>query len=573
MKTSLFFISILILISCYSFPVFAQDNAQIGLPDGAIGRIGKGSLGAVRFSPDGSTLAVSTSIGIWIHDTKTGKELDLITQKYMTYPYIFAFSHDGSKIAISLRQPKDPKFSGRNNYTIKVLNFYTREEIEILRGHVSSIKFITFSPDGNYILSAGSRYNKLIKLWSAHSGKEITTPRKHSKWVNSVVYAPDGKTFASTGDDNMVYLWDGKSGKHKDSITLSKDGVSSLAYSPDSQYLAAANNDGTVRLLDVKTGTLTKTFRTNVRYLKSLTYSPDGETIAVSTGDGDIQLWDIRSMERKSALSGHTKRINSITYSPDGSTIATASSDQTVRLWNVATGKPITILTGFMDIRTAAYSPDERTIVTANRDGEVQLWDVHTVRIKPDFTPENYGRIQRLTFSPDGNTIAVASPYYGTVFLINAHSGKHKSTLKHFGLFDYILNIFQDREYDYTSLAYSPDGSTIVFGLDCYTHEKGMVYLWNAKSGKHKRTIFKGSGGVSTTAFSVDGKRVIATGDWKEKTRVWDVRTGKKLTPIPSDILIVNKGLLHSPDGTTIAHHSKNGTIVIRKRDSSSQKK
>lgn len=547
MKTSLFFISILILISCYSFPVFAQDNAQIGLPEGAIARIGKGSLGEVHFSPDGSKLAVSTSIGIWIHDTKTGKELELITQKYMAYPYTFAFSPDLSKIAISVSPPKDPKFSGRNNYTIKLLNFNTSEEIAILRGHVSSIKFITFSPDGNYILSAGSRYNKLIKLWSTHSGKEITTPRKHSKWINSVVYAPDGKTFASTGDDNMVYLWDGKSGKHKYTFTDFMEGVSSLAYSPDSQYLAAASNDGTIRLLDVKTGYVTNTFKIYARNLRSLNYYPDENTIAVTTGDGDIQLWDIRSMEHKSTFSGHTKRINSITYSPDGSTIATASSDQTVRLWNVATGKPTSLLTGFMDINTAAYSPDGRTIVTANREGKVQLWDVHTVRIKPDFTSKNYGRIQRLAFSPDGNTIAVASPYYSKVFLINAHSGKHKSTLKHFGLFDYVLNIFQDREYDYTSLAYSPDGSTIVFGLDCYTHEKGMVYLWNAKSGKRKRTIFKGPGAVRTVVFSKDGNRIIATGDWQNEIRVWHAKTGKELTPTPADVPGGTKGLLHSP--------------------------
>lgn len=78
MKTSFSLIFTLIIALVCCFPLTAQDHSQIGLPENTIARIGKGSLGEVHFSPDGSQLAISTSIGIWLHDPKTGKALELL---------------------------------------------------------------------------------------------------------------------------------------------------------------------------------------------------------------------------------------------------------------------------------------------------------------------------------------------------------------------------------------------------------------------------------------------------------------------------------------------------------------
>ena len=44
---------------------FAQDYIQWGLPDGVKARLGKGSISDITYSPDGSRIAVASSIGIW----------------------------------------------------------------------------------------------------------------------------------------------------------------------------------------------------------------------------------------------------------------------------------------------------------------------------------------------------------------------------------------------------------------------------------------------------------------------------------------------------------------------------
>ena len=50
----------------------AQDDNPLSLPDGAIARLGKGPIDGgdrgVAYSPDGTRLAVVSSLGIWLYD-------------------------------------------------------------------------------------------------------------------------------------------------------------------------------------------------------------------------------------------------------------------------------------------------------------------------------------------------------------------------------------------------------------------------------------------------------------------------------------------------------------------------
>lgn len=84
--------------------VSAQDYTTWGLPEGAFARLGKGEVtGNVPFSPDGTRLAVASSIGIWIYDVHSEevKELELITHTHDVTT--LAYSPDGSILASGSR--------------------------------------------------------------------------------------------------------------------------------------------------------------------------------------------------------------------------------------------------------------------------------------------------------------------------------------------------------------------------------------------------------------------------------------------------------------------------------------
>ena len=48
----------------------AQEYAQMSLPEGAVVRLGKGNVREILYSPDGTRLAVVSSIGVWLYDTR-----------------------------------------------------------------------------------------------------------------------------------------------------------------------------------------------------------------------------------------------------------------------------------------------------------------------------------------------------------------------------------------------------------------------------------------------------------------------------------------------------------------------
>ena len=126
---------------------FAQGSSQLSLPDGAIARLGKGTIAEIAYSPDGSRLAMGNSLGIWIYDAYTGEELDLLIthRSYRSHGSI-AFSPDGTKLA-------EGGSVGDNK--VRLWDIVTGQQISVfrVRGHQNNIAIddIAFSPDGRTI--------------------------------------------------------------------------------------------------------------------------------------------------------------------------------------------------------------------------------------------------------------------------------------------------------------------------------------------------------------------------------------------------------------------------------------
>lgn len=69
----------------------------MALPEGAVARSGKGIIGESKFSPDGKYLAVANSIGVWLYDAKTYKEVSFLESDGDLSS--ISFSPDGSLLA------------------------------------------------------------------------------------------------------------------------------------------------------------------------------------------------------------------------------------------------------------------------------------------------------------------------------------------------------------------------------------------------------------------------------------------------------------------------------------------
>ena len=137
-----------------AFNIYAQDYTRWSLPEGSKARFGKGHItGSIAYSPDGTRLAMASSIGSWIYDAHTGEELALLT------------------------------------------------------GHTRSVTSVSFSPDGTTLASAGGWSDWTVWLWNVETGEARETLAGHTDRVRSVAFSPDGMMLASGSWDGTVLLW------------------------------------------------------------------------------------------------------------------------------------------------------------------------------------------------------------------------------------------------------------------------------------------------------------------------------------------------------------------------------
>ncbi len=101
-KPSLFSLVVWLAVILFAQGSRAEDYTRLNLPEGALGRLGKGDMGAVDHSPDGTRIAVGSTIGIWLYDAAAGTEIALLTGNTGGVRSV-SFSSDGQTLASGSR--------------------------------------------------------------------------------------------------------------------------------------------------------------------------------------------------------------------------------------------------------------------------------------------------------------------------------------------------------------------------------------------------------------------------------------------------------------------------------------
>lgn len=502
MNTRRFLITILFLFLILSLKnAFSQNYSQWELPDGVKRRIGKGYItGNIVFSPDSTRLAVASSIGIWIYNTQTGEELDLLTNNIGFICYI-VFSPDNKTLV------------GSNGSEFYLWDVDSGRLKLTISAHINDISDIAMSSNGNLIATCGDRKDATIKLWNSISGILMTTLEGHLDDVYNITFSPDGSMIASAGEDD---------------------------------------DRNTVKLWDVSTGELKSTFDSGKNaWDMTVVFSPDGKTIGICKGIWyeRIQLLDVESTTLRETLIGHTGRVESIAFSPDGDTLVSGSKDRTICLWDVNKGSFLTTLIEHTDdVVSVVFSPDGKTLATGSMDGTVILWDTENYQKSLKITGHN-DWINEFVFSPDGKTI-VSGSRDRTVRLWDTKTGKN-------------INTFFGHNSPVVSIAISPDGQTIASGGDSGPSINGWfaddfsIRLWDVASGKNKKTLIGHYSDIYNLSFSLDGRIHTSTAGWD--SILWDVKTGNPLWTLSGDRDNHMGRITFSPDGNTFITAGNSG--------------
>ncbi|HKS36007.1 MAG TPA: serine/threonine-protein kinase, partial [Verrucomicrobiae bacterium] len=333
-------------------------------------------------------------------------------------------------------------------------------------------------------------------LWQLCRGDDHEPFPDQDGPVQSIVYSPDGNLVAIGVGDTMS-IWNARS---RSLVTrLSRGGGPmpspsgtgtppgppgkprfpfrggiSAAFLPDGRRLITAS-PWTVRVWSTADWTEQKTLPESGG---PIALSRDGSRLAVVKGDfrqrRNVAIWDTSTWGEPRLLPGAS---GPMVFSPDGKTIAT-DSEAGITLWpldsagaGLVLGNSTNLGRGFLTEDTLAFSPDGNFMVAARNTISdkgvfvVSIWDAKTgreVAVMPE-SPEHIEHISfisRVTFSPDGQTLATASYDY-SIRLWDFAKRERLTTL-------------QGHLSEVWALAFSPDGQALVSGA-----KDGGVKRWS----------------------------------------------------------------------------------------------
>ena len=578
-----------LLIGSVVFAIEAQKDeatenyTKWELPKAAKARFGKGGINAIQFSPDGTQIAVASSIGIWIYDLKTGKEIDILPGRSQS----IAFSPDGRFIASG-----GGKFAFRGG-GLQLWETATGQKMQRIDGHRSASE-LYFSEDGKTLVTLEGWGDKIGRL-DVETGEgdvkniEDRSWEKMTRRSSPEPYALTHDKFAIGGQVGKIELWDTTTGEKLSTLSghggplpavdreiVIPEGVREemffpdagvhvlvLKFSPDGTKLASGSKDKTVRLWDTNTNEELAILQKHTGWINALAFSSDGKQLASGCTDKTVNIWDTDTGELIATFTGHLNGIVALSFSPDGSMLASGSTDGTIKFWNTQTKDllPISITEHMKWVKTVSFSEDNSALVSVAFNGIIDFWNLKTWQKTGSQNAVHGDLLRGSVLSPDGTKLASAGAK-ATMFFEAGSSGATLSSqmadrrvqLTEVGTGHELaaLNETDGVMDPGNSMAFSPDGKTVAFD------GSGKIYVWNTETGNSVNISLideenvpenpnnaDGNGdfefppglmqrhiipSISALVFSSDGKKLIS-GNMGGKVQMWDAEAGVALAP------------------------------------------
>ena len=482
-----------------------------------IGRWGGGSVSDITYSPDGTQVALVTSLGLELHDTQTLARLPFLAPE-----------PGWSFAALS---PDWQTVAWVSGPLIRLQRVSDGQPLMTLEGQPGTERRVAFSPDGSLLASMSfplgeEVYTANLELWQLSDGALLGT------WASGgsdLTWSPDGKLLATWYAMTGVNVWSVPGGAQ---VHLVESGALDAAFSPDGKSLAVAGFSAPVQLWRVSDWTQLwqiEALSTQIRF------SSDGSLVAFSESSGTAQL--VRASDGQAIRSvgyGLADYAPPLAFSPDGQVFSLGST-MDVQSWRVADGTLLQVLEGHsFGVSSTAVSSDGRTVAFMTRSpsspgAALRLWDLSGASAPP--LP---GSSDALSFawSPDGQTAALGM-WDGSVRLVQVPGGQETRTLGRFGT-------------QVHSVAFPPQGDLVA------ATAMAEVRLWRAGDGA---LLYKwpGAGWMDSATFSPDGSLLAAhAAGGVGAVRVWRVDTGEVVQRLATEVGYSDH-LAFLPDGTALA--------------------
>jgi WD40 repeat protein/transcriptional regulator with XRE-family HTH domain len=533
----------------------------------------------MNYSPDGS-LWVGENGKIESFDATSGQPLpaltspDWIIQEHPLIVADVAFSSDGKRMAIALTAQGSEYNSGMGRVEIWDVASRQRlltlpENFDIYPNHPG---VIAFSPDGTTLATQRSP-DGLPAVWDAVSGQKLF---ELGSTVNSLTYSPDGNSILTASTGGKAQMWDAATGKLLLTLRGHQGNNGKVSVSPGcvrppealfewcGLRLASGSTDKTVKIWDISPSGSQESlilpgawFFVDPNWTHVTTFSGPGLTVGAGSGppilrpgiQNTLHSWDLPDRTGVATAPLHVSNyaasvpiidpasIFSILF-PSGKLVA-GFKDLSLKIWDVSSGEAKLVTTLCCSsapedagnyVTQIDFSSDGRLMAVGINQGYpqgvVEIWDLSTgLKVK---TLTVFADLQ-LIFSPDGSRLAMDTPT--GLELWDVATGRKVQSMD---------------EPGHNRLIFSPDGKWLLAGI-C-----GSVNVLDSATLETKFSLSRLNGCTHNMAFSPDG-RLLAITSIGAPVKVWDWHTHQEVLQLPVGLPNgFGRKLQFSPDGTRL---------------------
>ena len=267
------------------------------------------------------------------------------------------------------------------------------------------------------MLTVGGRGARVQTL--AGRASRVTMTYRPQSSIHSVTFSPDGQTLLSASADSSIKIWtlDPQQGVWEPTGKVVGEHVGdilSVSFHPRrSDRFLTAGEDGTAKLWqrDGEQWTLLRTITPPGKggdVHAAIFVGEADEAPILTAGASGAWIWDRPDAEPR-AINGD-EEICCAAATSDGNWIVIGSGSE-ARIFNVATLQPAaTPLTGHSaEITSLAFTSDSTRLFTASRDSTVKLWNSQTIIDNPDAEQVRRELLTLEGHSQEVTSISVAS--------------------------------------------------------------------------------------------------------------------------------------------------------------------